>query len=238
MREPAFRARLLSESPVIRPQDPQLLKRKFEMYKQKADCIFISGRGTPNYEPDRSASIKSIAERDGKTVHEVYYEALTAGDGRELLYFPSLNFNGGNLDEQLAILSLPNAIFSFSDAGAHVGQVSDASYSTFNLVHWGRDRAKGIPLERLVYQMTGAQAGLFGFKDRGCIRVGAVADLNVIDHERLAMRPPEVLHDLPGGGRRLVQSATGYVATLVNGNPIVEQDELTAERPGQVLRSG
>ena len=237
MREPEFRARLLSEEPVIRPADPQLLKRKFDMYKSKADCIFLGGRGTPDYEPDRSSSVKAIAERTGKTVHDVYYEALTADGGRNLLYFPSLNFNGGNLDEQYAILSLPNAVFSFSDAGAHVGQVSDASYSTFNLVHWGRDRAIGIPLERLVYQMTGAQAGLFGLKDRGCIALGAIADLNVIDHQALRMRPPEVLHDLPGGARRLVQSASGYIATLVNGVPTVEHDEMTGQLPGEVLRS-
>jgi N-acyl-D-aspartate/D-glutamate deacylase len=237
MREPEFRARLLSEEPVVGPKDPPLLKRKFEMYKNKADCIFMAGVGTPDYEPPRSASIKAIAERDGKTVYQVYYEALTAGDGRDLLYFPSLNFTGGNLDEQLAILSLPNAIFSFSDAGAHVGQVSDASYSTFNLIHWGRDRGKGIPLERLVYQMSGAQAGLFGFKDRGRIEVGSMADLNVIDHQGLTMHPPEVLHDLPGGIRRLVQGATGYVATIANGVPIVERDQLTGELPGRVLRS-
>lgn len=238
MREPGFRARLLAEEPVIGPNDTPLLKRKFDMYKRKADCIFVSGVGTPDYEPACSTSIKAIAEREGKSIHEMYYEALTAGDGRHLLYFPSLNFTGGNLDEQHAILSLPNALFSFSDAGAHVAQVSDASYSTFNLIHWGRDRAQGIPLESLVRKMSGAQAGLFGFRDRGRIELGAIADLNVIDHKALKMHPPEVRHDLPGGVRRLVQGATGYIATLVNGIPIVEHDELTGQLPGQVLRQG
>jgi N-acyl-D-aspartate/D-glutamate deacylase len=237
MRDPEFKKRLLSEKPAVGPQDPPLLTRKFDLIVQRANDIFISGYDTPNYEPDRANSVGAIAEREGKTIHEVFYELFTKDDGRHLVYFPTLNFRGGNLDEQHAILSLPNTIYSFSDAGAHVGQVSDTSYSTYGLAHWARDRANGMPIERVIYQMTGGQAKLFNFKDRGRIGVGTAADLNVIDHKALKPLPPEVWHDLPGGARRMVQSASGYIATMVAGVATVEHDKLTGQHPGQVLRS-
>src|SRR2546430_17684971 len=103
MRDPEFRARLLSEGPILGPLDPPMLTRKFELIIQRADDIFISGYGTPDYEPDRANSVKAIAEREGKTVHEVFYDLFTKDDGRHLVYFPTLNFRGGNLDEQFAI---------------------------------------------------------------------------------------------------------------------------------------
>jgi N-acyl-D-aspartate/D-glutamate deacylase len=237
MREPAFRERLLSEGPTPDPNNAMAIF-KFDIMKTHADRIFIAGDRTPDYEPRPSTSVKAIAEREGKTLQEVYYEALTAGTGRNFLYLLVLNYGTGSLEAQREILSLPNTVFSFGDAGAHVlGAACDFANTTFSLIHWGRDRAQGIPLERLVRQMSGAQAKLFGFHDRGRVAVGAVADLNVIDHAGLALRPPEILHDLPGGERRLHQRATGYVATFVEGVAVVEKDELTGAAPGQVLRS-
>jgi N-acyl-D-aspartate/D-glutamate deacylase len=205
--------------------------------QNRAENIYVTHGDTSDSEPDPSTSVKAIAEREGKSLQEVFYEVLTSGDGRCILYLPALNFKDRKLDEQHAILSLPNTVFSFGDAGAHVAQVSDAAYSSISLAHWGRDRANGIPLERLVHQMSGAQANLFGFKDRGRIGLGTIADINVIDHKALTVKSPEMLFDLPGGGRRLIQRAVGYIATIVRGVGLVEHDEMTGQLPGQVLRS-
>jgi N-acyl-D-aspartate/D-glutamate deacylase len=235
MREPEFRARLLAESPRLGP-DEERIRRRFDQLERQADKIFVMG-AEADYEPDPSTSIKARALREGKTLQEVFYEALTGGDGRNMLYLPLINLTGGTLDEQREILALPDTLMSFGDAGAHLAQICDAAYSSYGLLHWGRDRAQGLPLERLVHQMTGAQAELFGFAGRGVIRLGSIADINVIDHAALKLEPPEMLHDIPGGGGRLMQCATGYVATLVGGAPIVERDVLTGARPGEVLRS-
>ncbi len=238
MRTPEFRARLLAEQPEVDPTNLSMI-RKFDRMIANADHIFACGE-TPDYEPHPSTSIRAIAAREGKSLWEVFYETLTAGDGKQLLYFPLANFDGGNLDQQQELLSLPDSLFSFGDAGAHLAQICDSAYSSFTLAHWGRDRAKGgkpgMTPERLVQQMTGAQAGLFGFKDRGTIALGSIADINIIDHGALTLESPEMLYDLPGGARRLLQCATGYVATFVGGVAVVEGDKLTGEMPGQVLR--
>ena len=141
------------------------------------------------------------------------------------------------VDVNSAELSLPDTVFSFGDAGAHVTAACDFANTTFALVHWGRDRAVGFRKESIVHRQTGAQAKFFGFADRGEIRVGANADINVIDFGRLRLDPPRLLHDFPGGAKRLHQGASGYIATLVNGVPTVEADELTGALPGRILRS-
>jgi N-acyl-D-aspartate/D-glutamate deacylase len=235
MRDPAFRARLLAETPQVGP-DEERIRRRFGQLEREADKIFVMD-ARADYEPDPATSIKARAEREGKTLMEVFYEALTGGDGRNMLYLPLINLTGGTLDEQREILSLPDTLMSFGDAGAHLAQICDAAYSSYAMLHWGRDRAAGLPLETLVRQMTGAQAELFGFEGRGRIAVGSIADINVIDHAGLKLEPPEMLYDIPGGGTRLMQCAKGYIATLVGGEPIVERDELTGAAPGQVLRS-
>ncbi|MFA7601585.1 MAG: amidohydrolase family protein [Novosphingobium sp.] len=234
MLAPGFRERLLSEQPQFADNDARV-RRRFEQMYREADHIFIVGE-VADYEPDPAKSVKSIAEREGRTLEDVFFEALTAGGGRQFLYFPIANFKDGRLDEQHDILSLPNALLSFGDAGAHLAQICDAAYSTFVLAHWARDREKGLPLESLIHRMTGAQADLFGFRDRGRIAVGAIADVNVIDHAALRLDQPRMLHDLPGGASRLMQCGQGYLATLVGGVPIVEEDALTGAFPGQVLR--
>lgn len=181
--------------------------------------------------------MKAIAEREGRTIHEVFYDALIAGKGRRFLYLIVFNFGQGNLDEQHAILSLPNAMFSFGDAGAHVTAACDFANTTFALIHWGRDRARGFSRELLVHRLTSAQAKVFGFADRGEIRLGARADINVIAIDRLKLETPRLLYDFPGGAKRLHQGASGYVATLVDGVPTVEADRPTGALPGQILRS-
>lgn len=235
MREPGFKSRLLSENPRFAQSDERT-RRRLEQLRKDSGQIFIMGADA-DYEPAQSKSIKARAEREGKTLDEVFYEALMAGDGRNFLYLPLANFADGKLDEQREILTQPDSIVSFGDAGAHLAQICDAAYSSFCLAHWGRDRPRGLPLEQLIRQMTGAQAELFGFEGRGYIQVGAVADINVIDHAALKLDAPVMLHDIPGGGDRLMQCATGYLATFVGGVAIAEKDMLTGAKPGAVLRS-
>ena len=221
MREPGFKSRLLSENPRFAQSDERT-RRRLEQLRKDSGQIFIMGADA-DYEPAQSKSIKARGEREGKTLNEVFYEALMAGDGRNFLYLPLANFADGKLDEQREILTQPDSIVSFGDAGAHLAQICDAAYSSFCLAHWGRDRPRGLPLERLIRQMTGAQAELFGFEGRGYIQVGAVADINVIDHAALKLDAPVMLHDIPGGGDRLMQCATGYLATFVGGVAIAEK---------------
>jgi N-acyl-D-aspartate/D-glutamate deacylase len=234
MREPGYKSRLLSESPQFGPSDERV-RRRLEQLRRDAGQIFIMGADA-DYEPPPSKSIQAQAAREGTTLDEVFFEALTRGDGRSFLYLPLANFADGKLDEQREILARPDTIVSFGDAGAHLAQICDAAYSSFCLAHWARDRSPGLPLEQIIRQMTEAQAELFGFDGRGRIHVGAIADINVIDHAALKVSAPVMLHDIPGGGDRLMQCATGYLATLVGGVAIVERDVLTGAMPGVVLR--
>jgi N-acyl-D-aspartate/D-glutamate deacylase len=133
----------------------------------------------------------------------------------------------------------PNTVSGLSDAGAHVNLISDCSASTFHLTHWARDRTAGelLPIELLVHKLSGGNAELYGFHDRGAVAVGKRADLNVIDLERLRIRAPELRYDLPAGASRILQPAEGYVATLVNGVATRRNDADTGERPGRLARA-
>lgn len=234
MRDPDFRARVLSEAPQLKPHDGRI-RMRLEKLNKESDRIFVMGSDV-DYEPDTSKSIKARAQREDKTLQEVFYDALVGNNGQDLLYVPLSNFADGKLDEQREILSHPDTMLSFGDAGAHLASICDSAYSSFCLTHWGRDRAVGLPLEQLIQKMTSAQADLFGFEGRGRIEVGSIADINVIDHEALRLEAPVMLHDIPGGGSRLMQCATGYIATLVGGEAIVENDVLTGAMSGAVLR--
>jgi N-acyl-D-aspartate/D-glutamate deacylase len=237
LRDPALRARLLSERPVEAADDLDF--RHIAALEANAGRIFVCD-GAPDYEPDASMSVLATSRRFGKPVMEIYYDALIAQGGEGLLYYPFFNFDADALEGVRERLTLPNAIISFGDAGAHSAMICDSAYSTFSLTHWTRDRRAGgrLPLEQVVEMMTGRQAAHFGLKDRGRIALGARADLNVIDYERLACAAPRLVADLPGGGRRLLQLAQGYLTTMVAGETIVQDDVLTGERPGKVLRAG
>ena len=158
-------------------------------------------------------------------------------EGRALLYFPIFNFAELNLDNVRTMLTHPLSLPGLSDGGAHVGTICDASFPTFMLTHWGRDRAEGkIPLERLVKMQTHDTARYIGFTDRGSIAPGQKADVNVIDFDRLKLHAPNIQADLPAGGRRLMQRADGYIATLVGGTVIAQDGALTGEHPGRLVR--
>jgi N-acyl-D-amino-acid deacylase len=207
----------------------------------------IAGDGTtrmfplgepPNYEPTPDMSVAAIAARDGRPTEEVLYDLMLRHDGRELVLFTISGYSHGSLDDMREMLMDPNAVLGLSDGGAHCGVICDASAPTFMLGHWARDRADGLPLSMVVKKMTQDTARLYGLEDRGVIAPGYKADVNLVDLEHLNLRLPELVHDLPGQARRLIQRADGWKTTICSGEVTVEDGEHTDARPGRLIRGG
>jgi len=194
----------------------------------------------PNYEPAPEDSIGAIAEREGRTPLAVAYDLMLQRDGHELLYLPILGYANGGLWAIDEMLRHPATVLGLGDGGAHCGVLCDASLPTFMLTHWARDRSRGdtIPLEQVVAHQTSRTSALYGFTDRGTVAPGYLADLNVIDYEGLALDAPEMAYDLPAGGKRLIQRAKGYGATVKSGVVVRQDDQPTGERPGGLIRAG
>jgi N-acyl-D-amino-acid deacylase len=191
----------------------------------------------PDYEPPPSASIAAQAAAHGRSPWDVLYDLMLEDGGRQLLNAPILNYSAGNLDAAHEMLVHPTTVFGLGDGGAHAGQTCDASTTTFLLSYWARDRAHGrLAVEEAVRKLTSATADVFGLGDRGRLVPGAKADVNVIDFERLGLLRPELVSDLPGGARRLVQRSTGYVATINAGAVTFDHGEDTGARPGTLVR--
>jgi len=242
LRDPALRARLLGEQSEKLAGDgspiPPLADRLLEAIDLVAMRLFRLG-DPPGYEPARADCLFAEAMARGVPTLAAVYDALLERDGEQLLYFPLYNYTEGNLDIAREMMAHPLALTALSDGGAHVGTVCDASMTTFVLTHWARDRAGGrLSVEAAVHAMTGRNAAYLGLADRGLLRPGARADVNVIDHARLQLERPHLVRDLPAGGKRFVQGARGYRYTLVAGEPIVVDDALTSARPGRVVRFG
>lgn len=191
----------------------------------------------PNYEPDQADSIASRAAAMGVPAASLAYGLMMENNGKNFLYAPFANYQDFNLDACGAMLAAPNTIPGLSDGGAHVGIISDASFPTFMLTHWGRDRAEGkFDLSWLVKRHTSDTARAAGLLDRGVLQPGMKADLNIIDMSRLELAAPTMHYDLPAGGKRLLQPAKGYVATLVSGVAIYREGVATGALPGQLVR--
>jgi N-acyl-D-aspartate/D-glutamate deacylase len=166
------------------------------------------------------------------------YDLLAANDGKELFYQPLGGYQGYSLDWQKTFLEHPNVLFGLSDGGAHCGVIADAGMPTFIMTHWGRDRTKGekMELEYIVKSLTSDTAQAYGMFDRGQIKEGMLADINVIDFDAMRLHRPEAIFDLPAGGRRLVQRAEGYAATIKAGEVIFTNGEHTGALPGKLVR--
>ena len=231
LRDEGRRARVLDE---VRTRE---LRGFAEIVASKFDRLFPMGE-VPDYEPTRDTSMAGLAERAGVSMHEYAYDAMTANGGTDLYYFALNNFAAGNLDDVREMMTSPNALFGLSDGGAHCNFICDASFPTTSLTLWARDRTRGpkLPIEFLVHQQTQRPARHVGWLDRGVVASGYLADLNVIDLEALQLHRPHLVADLPAGGTRLLQEATGYRATLKSGLVTFEDGEATGECPGRVVR--
>lgn len=228
--EPATKAQLLSEQSVIKGglmQDlPSLMGQVFPLGEN------------PNYEPLPEESIAGIAKANGRDVMDVMYDMLVAKGGKELFYQPLGGYQGFSLDYQKKLLEHPNVLFGLSDGGAHCGVIADAGMPTFIMTHWGRDRTRGdkMSLEFIVKSLTSSTAHAFGMFDRGQLTEGMIADVNIIDFDRLRLHRPEAVFDLPAGGRRLVQRAEGYEITIKSGEIIFNNGQHSGALPGKLVR--
>jgi N-acyl-D-aspartate/D-glutamate deacylase len=240
LRSPEVKARLLAETSEKVAGDGSSIPPMVDELLANLDFVSMSlfrlGE-RPDYEQGRERSLFGEAMRRGVKPLEAVFDAMLEENGHALLYFPIYNYASGSLDEVGEMLRHPLSLFGLSDGGAHVGTICDASFSTFLLTHWARDRAKDrIALERAVQMLTETNARWMGLADRGRIAPGLRADLNVIDFDRLALRPPHMVHDLPAGGRRLLQDADGYRATICLGELVRENGRTTEARPGRIVR--
>jgi N-acyl-D-amino-acid deacylase len=228
MRKPEVRARILADKPGV--GHPILY------VTQMWDWIFPLG-DEPNYEPDPSTSIGARARARGVDPMEEAYDRLLDDDGRAMLLVATSNLESNSLDTVGQLLHRDDVVLGLGDGGAHYGMICDASYSTYFLTHWARDRKSGrFTVPEAVRELTSVPARVAGLGDRGRIAVGYKADLNVIDHAALRLHKPVITYDLPAGGRRLDQTAHGYVATIVSGEVIAEDGVPTDARPGKLVR--
>jgi len=230
LRDPAFRARIFAEMP-----DADAVRRLPTAWS-RMHLMDLK----PDYEPTMDSTVAALSAARGVTPEDVALDHMLERDGRGMLYVPFLNYAEGSLDAVRAMIAHKDTVPGLSDGGAHVGMICDGSFPTTMLVHWTRDRTRGpkLRLEDVVAMQTRDTARSVGLQDRGVVAPGYRADLNVIDHANLTLHAPEVVYDLPAGGRRLIQRADGYVATIVAGSVTYRDGTATGALPGRLLRGG
>jgi N-acyl-D-aspartate/D-glutamate deacylase len=228
LRQPELRARILAEV--------------FEGSRragrvERWDRMYPLG-DPPDYEPKAETSLAARAAREGRTPEEVAYDLLLERDGKGILYLPVTNYAGGNLDVVREMIAAPNSLLGLGDGGAHVGIMCDATATTYTLTHWTRDRGRGslFPVSWIVKRLTADNAAAIGLNDRGLLRAGMKADINILDYDNLRLRPPEIVYDLPAGGKRLLQRTEGIDATIVSGAVVYRHGEATGALPGRLIR--
>ncbi len=252
MRDPAFKQKILNESPSFR-EDLQKAAKEQKSNKTKEEIKaeaeigkkLISNYETqfilsdpPNYEPTREDSIAYLAEQRDQSEEEVIYDELIKDDGKSLIYACFTPYENHKLKFVETFYKLKSSVAGGSDGGAHCGLICDASMPTTNLSHWARDRSAGnkIPLELIIRKQTKDTAETYGLFDRGEIKTGMIADINIIDFEKLNVSLPKMIFDLPKGGKRLIQESFGYLATIKSGEVVYENGQATGTLPGQVIR--
>ena len=252
MNESSFKEKILSQQPDFESEIKARLAENFNNKTEEEiatdvalptkltsnyETQFILGT-PPNYEPKKEDSIAAIAKERGISELEVMYDEMMKNNGTNLIYAAFTPYENYKLDFVEQAYRLKSSVAGGSDGGAHCGLICDASMPTTNLSHWGRDREAGkkFPLEMLIKKQTKDTAETFGLFDRGEIKPGMLADINIINFEKLNVSHPKMIHDLPLGGRRLVQDATGYVATIKSGVIISENGVATGEFPGNLIR--
>ena len=230
LKDPARRERILQEEP------GRGFQRLFNMMDEGRKLWLMTD--PPNYEPTPQDSLYAQAQQKGQPVWEYVYDQMIANDGGNILYTPFANYAENNLDCCREMILHENTVMGLGDGGAHVGTICDASFITTLITHWGRDRTRGeqIDLPTLIKSQTADTARAVDLHDRGTLEVGMKADINVIDFDKLQVRVPEIVHDLPAGGARLQQKADGYLATLVSGEVTYERGEATDALPGRLIR--
>lgn len=229
LRQPEMRNAILSETATA-TDDPLFFRPNY-------DKMFLLG-DPPDYEQPPENALGPQARRQGRQPEELAYEAMLSDEGRGMLYVPFLNYSDGNLDATREMLIDPRSVPGLSDGGAHCGIICDASFPTYLLTHWTRDRTRGekLTIPFVVAAQSRKTALSVGLTDRGLIAPGYKADVNVIDYDRLHLHPPKVHYDLPVGGRRLLQDVDGYEATIVSGVVTRRHGEATGRRPGKLVR--
>lgn len=229
LRKPEVRARILGDEPDEALLPLTALTRQYDVMFELSD--------PPCYEPAPGSSIADRAAREGRDPAEIAYDLLLENDGRGMLLVAFGNYPDDTLDHLFAFFDDPNAVMGLGDGGAHYGLICDSSYPTFVLTHWVRDRnGRKLSIQQAVRAMTSHPAQVVGLADRGVIAPGYKADINVIDLAGLTLHAPHIVDDLPGGGRRLDQTANGYRYMLVSGQVITRNDTPTGTLPGQVVR--
>ena len=231
--DPAFKAKLISEESVYPDSDIQILA---EMMAGAWTMQYELSDGF-NYEPTAAESIAGLAAAANQSPEEFAYDLMMRDGGNGFIYFPLLNYADGNLNFLEPILQSDDCINSLSDGGAHCGTICDAASPTFMLQHWVRDRdGFRLSLSEAIKRQCADTAKVYGLDDRGILAPGYLADINVIELDKIGMSRPWVANDLPAGGKRLLQSATGYKATFKSGVMTFDNGQHSGATPGGLIR--